>query len=477
MSISGALSNAISGLNANSRMADIVSTNVANVLTEGYAPREVALQSQKNGRGVSVVGITRQVDTALLGDLRRADGGLAGAETRAAFASEIERAIGTPGRPGGLADRLTALETSLVTAAARPEEDARLQTVIRDAGALARSLNEASDRIQTLRGRADAEIARSIENLNADLQNVVKLNKQITAAISNGRDSSGLEDQRQRVVDQIATRVPVQQLPRDNGQIALVSTGGALLLDGRAATLDYDASPIVTARMTVGTDASDLSKIRIDGAGVHADANGPLAGGNLAALLDNRDRSAVDAQASIDTIARDLIDRVSATDLASPIDGTGLFIDANVPPDSPDVGLAGRIRLNAAVDPDQGGAAFRIRDGLGAATPGPGGNAELLQKLSDALSAPREIAPGLGNRSSSDHVAAVTSAIARERLSADEQVSFKTSQATELRSQQLENGVDTDAEMQRLLLVEQAFSANARMIKTVDDMIQTLLRI
>jgi flagellar hook-associated protein 1 FlgK len=31
--------------------------------------------------------------------------------------------------------------------------------------------------------------------------------------------------------------------------------------------------------------------------------------------------------------------------------------------------------------------------------------------------------------------------------------------------------------MQRLLLVEQAFAANARMIQTIDDMMQTLLRI
>jgi flagellar hook-associated protein 1 FlgK len=61
MSISGALSNALSGLNASSRTADVVSANVANVLTEGYAPRDIALQSQRDGRGVSVTGVTPPV--------------------------------------------------------------------------------------------------------------------------------------------------------------------------------------------------------------------------------------------------------------------------------------------------------------------------------------------------------------------------------------------------------------------------------
>ena len=38
-------------------------------------------------------------------------------------------------------------------------------------------------------------------------------------------------------------------------------------------------------------------------------------------------------------------------------------------------------------------------------------------------------------------------------------------------------GVDTDAEMQKLLLIEQSFSANARVITTIDALIQTLTRI
>src|SRR6056297_1943335 len=109
MTISSALSNALSGLNASSRMADTVSDNIANVLTEGFAPRQVALESRQTG-GVSIVGVTRFVDTALLGDRRLADSAQAAAETRANFALSLERMIGTPGDEGALSTRLATFE-------------------------------------------------------------------------------------------------------------------------------------------------------------------------------------------------------------------------------------------------------------------------------------------------------------------------------------------------------------------------------
>lgn len=42
---------------------------------------------------------------------------------------------------------------------------------------------------------------------------------------------------------------------------------------------------------------------------------------------------------------------------------------------------------------------------------------------------------------------------------------------------ELADGVDTDAELQRLILVEQAYAANARIIEVVDEMMNDILRI
>ncbi len=123
MSISSALSNALSGLTASSRAAGVVSSNLANVLTEGYATRQLEIVSQTGGprTGVTIVGITRNIDQALLGDRRLADSAVAHSDTLLRFTGQLEQAVGTPDDPASLSGRVTAFENSLITAASRPE--------------------------------------------------------------------------------------------------------------------------------------------------------------------------------------------------------------------------------------------------------------------------------------------------------------------------------------------------------------------
>ena len=49
MSLTGALSNALSGLTANTRAAGIVSANISNALTEGYGRRSLEISPNRIG--------------------------------------------------------------------------------------------------------------------------------------------------------------------------------------------------------------------------------------------------------------------------------------------------------------------------------------------------------------------------------------------------------------------------------------------
>src|SRR5690554_1192928 len=117
MSLTSALSNALSGLAANTRAAGIVSANLANIQTDGYGRREIALSHDARGPsgGVRVTGVTRHVDAAILSDRRLADSALAHSETRTQFLQEVQSSIGTPDQPGSLSARIAALEAALVT--------------------------------------------------------------------------------------------------------------------------------------------------------------------------------------------------------------------------------------------------------------------------------------------------------------------------------------------------------------------------
>src|SRR6056297_1770107 len=250
MSISAAFNSALSGLNTSSRLTDMISGNLANALTPGYAPRELDLQAQGTG-GVAVTGVTRHVDPVLVGDRRLAESALANAQTRAGFAASVERVLGLPGEGGSIADRLTAFEAAIATASSRPEDETRLGAVLREATALGSALNVAASQVEGLRSQADAGIAEAVESLNTGLARVKEINTRIVVARSSGQETSALEDRRQQAIDAIAELVPLRQLERDRGAVALVSTGGMLLLDGRATQTGFEPKPLVAAHMTL----------------------------------------------------------------------------------------------------------------------------------------------------------------------------------------------------------------------------------
>lgn len=482
MSLSTSLANALTGLTASARAASVVSSNVSNAMTEGYARRELNLSPQSvggTGAGVKVDSITRVVDRALLTDRRLADADAGNTRLRSGFLARIEGLVGTPEDASSLSARLVALESALVQAASRPDSQARLQAVVDAATGVADHLNALSDALQRERMDADAGIAVQVRTLNESLGNIDRLNAQILAATASGHDATALMDQRQLLVDKVAEIVPVREVLRDRNQISLYTTGGAILLEGNPAVVGFTPVGVITADMTIGSGA--LSGFTVNGQPVPSGDDGVLGGGTLGALVAIRDRLAPDAQVQIDAVARDLVERFEST----AVDPTltpgqpGLFTDANASFDPLlETGLAGRIALNALVDPARGGQIWRLRDGLGAAAPGNVGDATLLNALGAALTGPRTPASGTfigAARSASGLAADLVSGFAHLRLEAESRESFAVARQDALTGMQLSQGVDTDAEMQTLLLVEQSYAANARVIQVIDDLIQKLI--
>ncbi len=485
MSISGAFANALTGLGAAARRAEVVSSNVANAGTAGYGRRVLETSAQSvggSGAGVHVDGVRRQVDPVLLGNRRLADAETAAADSRAAFHARLEQAIGIPGGGDSLADRLAALESSLIQATSRPDSQTRLGAVARAAGAVVETFNSISERIQTLRMEADRDIARQVGQLNSRLKMIDDLNMQIRTALSGGNDATGLMDQRQNVVDEIAEIVPLRVIQRARGEIAIYSPTGAVLLDGRPARFDFTPSNLIVPEMTLA--GGGLSGLSVDGRPVAtAGSRSAIAGGSLAAAFWQRDDAAVSAQANLDALARNLTERFQAPGLDPTLaaGAPGLFTDDGATFDPADeTGLSERLRLNPAADPAQGGAAWRLRDGLGAAAPGPVGDSTLLESFAAALGENRAAASG-----GFSNVARSIGGLAGEFLSqtgharqvAEAELGFARTKGDALRASELKGGVDTDQEMQTLLEVERAYSANARVIQTIDDLLDNLLRI
>lgn len=482
MSLSGALNNALSGLTANVRAAGLVSSNIANATTESYGRRTLDLSSGQDGGpgGVRVDGTLRHVNQSILSDRRQSDAAFAEGESLYTFSRQLELAVGDSDTPGSLTDRVTAFENALLTAAGNPSSTQRLEMVSNAADALADTLNTLSSGVQQARSDADRAISTQVETLNTTLGQVDVINQDIVSAKIQDKDASGLMDERQRLIDSIADIVPLRTVQRDNGEVALYSTGGAVLLDGNPIEIGFDPTPFIGANQTLQNGA--LSGLTMNGNPVTAPPGGMFRGGDLAAQFEIRDSQGTTRQAELDGIARDLIERLGPGGPDASLGATdpGLFTDAGIAFDSlNETGIAGRVALNDLVAPGSGGS-WRMRDGLGATTQGPVGDARLLQGVGDALaeiSNPSSAALAPVSRSFADRVADFSSDVASSRVRDEANKTYQATQHTILSELELSEGVDTDQELQRLMQIEQQYTANARVMTAVDQMLERLMSI
>ncbi|MEM8791487.1 MAG: flagellar hook-associated protein FlgK [Pseudomonadota bacterium] len=488
MSLSIALNNALSGLSVNSRQTDIISDNVANALSEGYGRRDVIVTSANAGgfgAGVRIAGIDRAANPALTESRRLADAESGRRSLISDSLSRIASVVGEPGDPQSLTSLADALDRALGEAADSPESPALLNNVAVSASDYANQINRAAIEVNTLRSETDASIERQVTIINRNLGEIEALNAEIRSRTLAGLDSSALQDERQRLIDEISGMIPIRAVRRDGGEVALFGRNGGQLLDGRAFQLEFVNTPVVTPDRSIG--AGTLSGLSIEGRPIEIGLGGDrglLDGGSLSAAFELRDRTLPDIIDQIDGLAVDLVGRVQ--DL--PEDATlapgdpGLFTDAGAAFDPANtLGLGSRIALNAAVDPFAGGDPTRLRDGLNAPAPGEAGNATVLRGLQDALRDLRTApaATGIsGVQGAGELVADLSGLLLADAALAEEDRLQQQGRTDALRdSERAVTGIDTDRELSRLLLVEQNFQANARVIEVIDDLLARLVNL
>lgn len=489
MTLSRALGNAYSGLSNSAYRADVTANNIANASTPGYVRRSaISAESVVGGygNGVRTVGVERHQDVGVSRLRRDADGSAGRADVLANAHALIDQELGVPGESNSLFSGFTALETSLRELASTPESPALQNSALVSGTELVFQFNSLSSFANTMRSNADQQIGASVQTVNDALYRLQDINGDIAGRAPNSSEAGALEDERQRLLDTIGEIIPIKDLPRQGGQIDVVTDTGVSLLAGSVKELEFRPSAVVTADNSYRSDGSGLSGLFVGDQNLTPAENGNfgVSSGKLSGYFAIRDSAVPEFQAEIDALAGDLISRFSddSLDPTKSAGAPGLFTDAGGSFDPANTaGLAGRLQLNAAIDPSQGGSATRLRDGIGATTTGPAGQSDILTNMVDAMTAVNGAPAGSklsGVHSSSDLVAQISSMFGENRIRHESLAVAADTRASLLSDAEVQaSGVDTDYELQNMLIIEQAYAANARVIQTVSDMIDRLLQL
>ena len=140
MSLNSILSTASSGLASINAQLGVVSQNVANASTPGYAREVVGLTDLTAGGvgyGVVTGPATQEVDTALTAALTEQNAAVAGAQIRSTALANVDTAQGTTGAGNDLSSRVGALQDAFTTLAADPSNQAQQANLVTAAGKLA----------------------------------------------------------------------------------------------------------------------------------------------------------------------------------------------------------------------------------------------------------------------------------------------------------------------------------------------------
>ena len=499
MSLSTALSIAASGLGAYSRLSTIAANNIANADVEGFVRKEgslVAVARDGQGLGVALADILRHANPSLAREARR-EGGLGAfldvqADALGAYAVEL----GQPSEGRSIAGALVRLEQAFISLAETPESPSLQREVVHAAHAVTRSLADLSASIRRLREDAELQIRGEVDIVNQSLSELERVNDEIKLLAGTGRDVTVLEDQRDRLIDAIAERIPVREIRRAPNDVLLLTEQGVPLFDGRPAQIGFTRTAGIAPAAVYAPGgapapgyAAVLSGLTIDGRDVapgSGDAQA-ITSGRIAGLFAVRDSLTVQMQKQIDQLASGLIDRFQdpANDPSLAPGTPGLFTSGGLAHDRSDpaeiVGIADRFAVNLAVDPDQGGAAWRVRDGVGAAAPGAAGDAaqvfRFLAAFDDMLTYPADagLGPTLSLRATG---AELVSGQQSARAEAETRAERQAVVAATLRDVRANaTGVNVDNELQRLLQLEKSYAANANVVQTATRMLDELLSI
>ena len=458
-----------SALRAQQIGLNVAGNNIANVNTPSYSRKGVKLTTTVPvlgvGTGVQVTSLTRVRDRFIDTQLRFEGGNVGQLEALEEAMLTIEAiftelagggateagAVFTQSGGSALSGSFSRFFNAFQDLANNPESQTARAVVREEATYLTDQFHRLWDQLSMLRSDLDKEFQYTVEEVNRLTRQIANMNTKILSAKESPTDVAGdLEDERDRLIDELSRMITMSARYKEDGTITIqaLEGQGIMLVEGGHSN-DLGFRPVVRS----GASVSDLTQA--DTGALVSPGSGKLEG-----IMIARDEKVVAFQESIDFLAGTLVTEVNAVHAGGfgldGSSGTEFFNSART--------TAREMVVADAIQNDLD----KIAASTSATGTGDGSNALALSDLR------AERILGGATQTVEEYYAGLIGQVGAEakEIYTDAEGQRLVIDQIETRRKNLQ-GVSINEEAISLILFQRAYQAAARIVTTVDEMMQT----
>lgn len=466
MSTFSGLNTANTALWAAQRAMDVTGQNVANANTEGYSRQRVDLQSvassalpavwstsRQVGQGVNSDQVTRIRDAFLEAQAQASHAAGASLTVQDAALTQVQQAFREPGSTG-IQAQLSSFWAGFGDIANNPTDAGARAQLLQRAQTLAAGVKSANGALDQQWSQTHDSLQTLISDVNATASSIAGLNQSIKASTQAGLPVNELADKRDQLIMRLSEQVGASTVDLGDGTLNVVVGGTTIVAGNSALGLELvgpsDSRSTATTPMVVQTKPGG-TPVRVGGT-----ADGALTA--MTSIIPGY-------QKQLDGVAQTLADQVNTAHTTGYDQdgnaGTSFFTDGGTPP-STSVTAA---NLTVALTSTRQIAASALSPGAA------GGAVSSDNKMADTFFQQRLLTTGADANYNAMIVGlGVQATTTSTRLTAQSVTSTNVDASREGVS-----GVNLDEEMTNMLQFQHGYSAAAKLVTTISDMLDTVI--
>ncbi len=444
------LSIAVQALQAEQGALSVTTNNIANVNTPGYS-RQVAVLNesptfQENGiafgNGVTLQQFQSVRDELLQLRLYEQTQQQGNSQTQFSSLSQIEGTFSDPTQ--GVGGALSAFFNTLSQLSTNPTDANARQAVLTSANNLAVSFHQAVSSLNSIGTGLDQAVPQTVDQINRLTSQIATLNGQVAQMQGLGKDPGSTQDQRDELIRQLSSLVNISVTQSDTGLTLTTGNGVPLVVASQSYALVANANNSVLEHVYSSQGQDITSQIQ---------------GGQLGGTIQIRDQVLPQLFTQLNTLASQFATSFNTQQTAG-FDASGNPGQNFFAPLPSTTDAAANFGV-AITDPKLVAASS---DG----SAGSNGNLEQLIALQN-----QQLPSGANPMDMYSNLVLQVGnlgANAKANVTADD---LSVQQLTDQRSSV--SGVSLDEETTNMIRYQRAYEAGARVVTTVDSMLQTLM--